>query len=435
MVTRRQAPADGSTSVRGLTLPELRSWIGRLAHLDDEVTDAERVDQLRLLEELKAAAAGAQARVAAAFDASQRAEQAAAGVPPSRQGTGIAAQVALARRESPHRGGRHLGLATVLVREMPHTLRAMEGGRLSEWRATLLARETACLDRELRALVDERLCSDVDALEQLGDRQLVAEARRIAYRHDPRSTVDRFAHAADERRVTLRPAPDTMCYLTAMLPVAEGVAAYAALARRASAAKIEGDQRGIGQLMADTLVERVTGQADASDVPVAIGLVMSDRTLLAGGDEPGELEGYGPVPAEVARHLVAAAPPDRRWLRRLYSCPTSGALISTDSRARRFPDSLARLVKQRDRRCRTPWCNAPIRETDHVVDHAAGGPTSLGNAQGLCQACNHHKQALGWRASVTDDDLTITTTTPTGHTYRSGVPPPAGTPPAVGTVA
>ena len=52
------------------------------------------VDQLRALEELKAAAAAAQARVAVAFDRAQRAEQAEAGIPAAEQGQGVAAQVA-----------------------------------------------------------------------------------------------------------------------------------------------------------------------------------------------------------------------------------------------------------------------------------------------------------------------------------------------------
>ena len=107
--------------------------------------DAERVEQIRALEELKAAASAAQARVSADLYASVSAARAARGVPAAERGRGVAAQVALARRESPSRGSRHLGLARALTAEMPHTLAALTAGRLSEWRATLLVRETACL--------------------------------------------------------------------------------------------------------------------------------------------------------------------------------------------------------------------------------------------------------------------------------------------------
>ena len=49
--------------------------------------------------------------------------------------------------------------------------------------------------------------------------------------------------------------------------------------------------------MADTLVERVTGQAVASEVSVEVQVVMTDRTLLAEHGEPAYLHGYGVVPA------------------------------------------------------------------------------------------------------------------------------------------
>lgn len=67
-----------------------------------------------------------------------------------------------------------------------------------------------------------------------------------------------------------------------------------------------------------------------------------------------------------------------------------------DSRARIFPQGLARFITTRDQRCRTPWCGAPVRHIDHVQSHAAGGGTSAGNGQGLCENCNYTKQAPGW---------------------------------------
>jgi hypothetical protein len=76
---------------------------------------AELIDQIRGLEELKSAAAAAQARVAAVFAAEQQREQRTAGVPAGEVGQGISAQIALARRDSPARGGQHLGLAQAPV--------------------------------------------------------------------------------------------------------------------------------------------------------------------------------------------------------------------------------------------------------------------------------------------------------------------------------
>ena len=117
---------------------------------------AAMIDRIRELEDLKSAAAARQARIAVAFDLLQRRDQAAAGIPAEKLGAGIGAQIALARRESPAKGGRLLGLAKALVTEMPHTLAALETGQLNEWRATLLVRETACLTPADRAAVDAR---------------------------------------------------------------------------------------------------------------------------------------------------------------------------------------------------------------------------------------------------------------------------------------
>ncbi|GAB3561830.1 hypothetical protein GCM10027405_14120 [Arthrobacter alkaliphilus] len=52
---------------------------------------AELISQLRALEDLKSAAAAAQARIAVAFDTAQRRADAAAGVPAEGRGRGVAA--------------------------------------------------------------------------------------------------------------------------------------------------------------------------------------------------------------------------------------------------------------------------------------------------------------------------------------------------------
>jgi hypothetical protein len=96
-----------------------------------------------------------------------------------------------------------------------------------------------------------------------------------------------------------------------------------------------------------------------------------------------------------------------------------------DTRRRDFPAKLRRFIDLRDRRCRTPWCNAPIRHHDHPIRVADGGPSSQLNSQGLCEACNYTKEATGWRAKATPGGL-IETTTPTGHRYRTAEPPPIG---------
>jgi hypothetical protein len=411
-----------------LTTARLAGWKGQLSRVDRAVQDRERIDQIRALEELKSAAAAAQAVLTADLVASQRAQQRAAGVREQDLGKGVAAQVALARRESVHRGSRLVGLADALVHEMPATMTALRAGEISEWRATIVVRETACLPRKDRRTADAELAG---RLARLGDRECEAAARAVAYRLDPQAFTARSQRAERDRRVSLRPAPDTMSRLSGFLPVAQGVATYTALTRHADSLKAAGDVRSRGQIMADTLVERVTGQATADAVPVEVALVMTDAALLGtpgeGCDEPAQLVGLGPIPAPVAREL-ARNTDAAVWLRRLFTRPDDGALVAMESRRRLFPDRLRRFLIVRDQTCRTPWCGAPIRHSDHVTPVQAHGATSADNGQGLCEACNHTKQALGWRARPGPHGAgtTVQVTTPTGHTYTSRPPPPPG---------
>jgi hypothetical protein len=388
-----------------------------LQALTGEVSDdAARIDALRALEELTCAAAARQAELTAAFDASRRAEEAARGVPAFKQGRGVASEIALARRESPHRGQQHLGLAKILTTEMPHTMAAFRSGRITEWRATIMVRETACLALPERRHVDEALARDARALERMGDREVVSAVRRLAAELDPGAVAARRRRAESERTVTLRPAPDTMTYLTALLPVTQGVAVLAALTREADSRRAAGDPRSKGQVMADTLVERLTGQTCAPDVPLTVNLVISDQALL-GDAGNAYLPGFGPIPADLVRQSVSEA--ITVALRRLYASPATGQLVAMESRSRTFPVALAQFIEFRDQACATPWCDAPIRHTDHVVPHEEGGPTAVANGQGLCEACNHAKQARGWASA------TRAVTTPTGHHYLSHAPPAA----------
>jgi hypothetical protein len=444
--------ASGETPGRAPGVPVsglgVRGLMLAVASLPIGADSSELIDEIRALEDLKSAVSARQARAAVALDLAQRAQQAHAGVPAAERGAGVAAQVALARRESPNRGSRLLGFAKALVTEMPRTMAALESGQLNEWRATLLVKETACLSVEDRAAVDEELAPDAGTFDGTGDKAIIAAAKAAAYRRDPRSVAQRASHAATERTVSLRPAPDTMTYLTALLPVAQGVAVYAALTRTADSVRSGGDARTRGQVMADTLTERVTGTPGGVS-GINLNLVMTDRTLFQGDSEPARLEGYGIVPSEWARALLVEEqggskdqrPRDRDpqdqdpadpsefkvLLRRLYTAPGSGVLLTMDSKARFFPQRLRRFIHIRDHTCRTPYCDAPIRHIDHVIPWHSEGSTHLHNGAGLCEACNHTKENQGWAAeSLPGGVHTIRVSTPTGHSYESKAPPLPG---------
>jgi hypothetical protein len=278
--------------------------------------------------------------------------------------------------------------------------------------------------------LDAELCADVSKLDGMGDARITAAAKEIASRLDVQAVVDRVAKAEKDRTVTIRPAPDCMTYVTALLPVAQGVGVYAALKR---AADTTFDDRSRGQVMADTLVERVTGRPAEEPAPVALNMVMSDQALWGQDNAPAVLDGYGPIPASLAQRLVHDAVVGERslaTLRRLYRDPASGSLVAMESRSRFFPKGLANFIGIRDRTCRTPYCDAPIRHRDHATPRNRGGPTSAINGLGECERCNYVKEAPGWQVATADQNGVHTAefVTPTGAVYRSSAPPLPGTP-------
>ena len=226
-----------------------------------------------------------------------------------------------------------------------------------------------------------------------------------------------------------------MSSLNASLPVGQGVSVLAALRRQADSLRSQGDDRTRDQIMADTLVERVTGQSTADAIPVRVEMVMTDQTFLntgSGSDEPAHLIGCGTIPAELARRLVRVADEKAEaWVRRLYADP-EGRLVAMESTSRRFEGALGEFLVIRDQVCRTPWCGAPVRHGDHVVQADAGGPTAEVNGEGLCAACNQAKEAPGWRAAPASEGgagVEVEIVTPTGHRHRSHPPDPPGAPP------
>lgn len=192
------------------------------------------------------------------------------------------------------------------------------------------------------------------------------------------------------------------------------------------------------------------------------------------------VDGYGPIPAVLARAVIAGAPDllghapadldsATRWLRRVFVDPVTGQPVAVDGRRRRFDGVLRTLIQVRDRVCRVPYCDAPISDIDHIHRHTDGGLTSVDNGVGVCRRFNQIKETPGWSTTVIHNQPdtsppgtrqpgtrqpgtrqpgtgspgtrppghapgvtaphghTMAITTPTGHTYYSTAPPVHGT--------
>ena len=202
----------------------------------------------------------------------------AAEVHPDKIGRGIAEQIGLACRISPVTAARRLNTARALWFELPDTYTQLTTGGFSERVAETVVTETRHLDPETRRQVDTQL--QAAGITRMGFKAATACTRKFAYQADREGYLQRGRTERKHRRVGVRPAPDTMAVLTGYLPVEQGIACYAALRQHADTAVATGDSRTRDQIMADTLVERLTGQTTAGDVNVELQLMMPLDALI-----------------------------------------------------------------------------------------------------------------------------------------------------------
>jgi hypothetical protein len=292
---------------------------------------------------------------------------------------GIVDRLGRALRVSPTRARAQLRIGRDLHAGLDQVRELYGAGELDQPKTAAIVAAAAHLDTTERAQLDERLAAhDLCAL---GLRRVADLARTIAAGVAPEKFAERARTARRDRHVTISPAGDGMAVLRAYLPVEEGIACYAALRKAVTEHWVapEPVTRTRGQLMADTLVERLTGTAPGEPVvDVEVQVLVPIETLVdTDGPLPVELPGFGPVPAEFL------TPPGRTTWRRLIT--EDGIVIGADSRRRAFTGVLADLIRSRDRgRCTAPHCDAPIEHLDHLHRWSDGGPTTLDNGAGTC---------------------------------------------------
>lgn len=144
-------------------------------------------------------------------------------------------------------------------------------------------------------------------------------------------------------------------------------------------------------------------------------------TLLCEGNDPGSLEGYGPIDPETAARLTVNA----MSFTRILTHPESGAVLSVGRDRYTPPADLARALAIRDTHCRAPGCNRLAKgcDLDHTVPWSAGGETSAGNLAHLCPKHHHVKHDTNWALAPAPNG-TLHWTSPSGETFTTEPDPP-----------
>lgn len=144
------------------------------------------------------------------------------------------------------------------------------------------------------------------------------------------------------------------------------------------------------QVRADLLTDMLLAAAPTAvhgtglgEISAHIQVTISATTLAGRDDLPAQLDNHGPLHADVARALAGHA---TSWTR-LFLDPT-GFVTQTDTY--QPTAAMRRYLRARDQHCRFPGCRMPVHrcETDHTVDWAKSGPTSIDNLAHLCRT--HH---------------------------------------------
>jgi hypothetical protein len=183
--------------------------------------------------------------------------------------------------------------------------------------------------------------------------------------------------------------------------------------------------------------QRPTGGLRSRRIPAEVCVVVKLTTLLGLDEDPADLPGVGPIPAEEARELAA----DGSW-RAWITDAATGRVIDTGRRTYTPSAGLARLIRAREPYCRMTGCRRRAINCD--LDHTIPFPTGWTTESNIGPLCRRHHRlkthhrfrlhndptgpATGGPETDTAGPDTVspawTWTMPSGLTYRDTPDPP-----------
>ncbi|MEN8239499.1 MAG: DUF222 domain-containing protein, partial [Actinomycetota bacterium] len=301
-----------------------------------------------------------------------------------------------------------VSFAVDLCERLPRVWEALLEGLIDRPRArTIVWQTTHLTDDEARAVVDRI----IDRAPELTTGQLVAQIRKLAVAVDPEAATRRQQRAVEDRRVVTEATDACTANLLALdLPPGRAAAVSHRINEIARTLHGPHESRTMDQLRADVFLDLLTGTKSAGKGATVD--IRVELDILAGLSEAsGDLAGYGPVIADIARQVAD----DQHKATWRYTVVDDGMPIATGTTRRRPTAAQQRFVEATHPTCVFPGCRVTATECDldHTIAWKDGGPTTTGNLAPLCRHDHTMRHKLGWTYQILANN-DIEWTSPTG---------------------
>jgi hypothetical protein len=338
--------------------------------------------------------------------------------------------VSTALRLAPTTAQSRIDVARTLVNHLPNTCSALATGEISPAHATVIAKETAAAIRDglPESAIFEIEQRAIAHAEFHTPGQVANQVRTTIARISPETFEEVVARARDTRKVNCYTESDGISTIVAILPAADAQIVMNSIESfiRAASAEPKSDPRSADMKRADALTAIASAfLSNTSEIvtphrrPISVNVTIDLPTLLGLAENPGQLAGYGAIPASVARELAA----DGKW-KRFITDPQTGNLLDYGRRSYEPPQALIDFLIARDRTCRFPGCrrSAALSDIDHAQSWETGGRTSPENLGALCRRHHRLKTHDGWNVESRADG-SCTWTSPLGKIYLTPARP------------
>ena len=337
---------------------------------------------------------------------------------------GAAAEIRAALRLTRRAADTELGVALDLRERLPRLLEAFEAGVVDLRRAQTILRGTAHLDTHTAQLVVTQV---LERAPQLTTGQLKAAVARLAIEVAPDSAKTRYEQAIEDRRIVSELSEDGTAHLSGFdLPPDQVAAITNHINQLAKSLRRQGETRTMDQLRADVYLDLLQGHHQTNKpARGGIELRVDLQTLAELSDTPGELAGYGPVIADIARQITQQQTQGTPW-RYVITDPHTGMPLTHGTTQRRPTAAQQRHIITHNPTCIFPGCRMPATACD--LDHRTPwSKTHKTDPNDMAPGCRHDhiriKHRHGWNYQpISGGDWLWTSRL--GHQYTTSGKPP-----------